>query len=62
MVSTVFIFCKCLKPEYLIYLGKRLENKRYVDDFEEVSRKEFLEYITDKEKGRLILKKMRKYY
>ena len=51
-----------IKRQYLIYLGKRLENKRYVDDFEEVSRKEFLEYITDKEKGRLILKKMRKYY
>ena len=51
-----------IKRQYLIYLGERLENKRYVDDFEEVSRKEFLEYITDKEKGRLILKKMRKYY
>lgn len=51
-----------IKRQYLIYLGNRLENKRFVDDFEEVSRKEFLEYITDKEKGRLILKKMRKYY
>ena len=51
-----------IKRQYLIYLGNRLENKRFADDFEEVSRKEFLEYITDKEKGRLILKKMRKYY
>ena len=51
-----------IKGQYLIYLGNRLENKRFVDDFEEVSRKEFLEYITDKEKGRLLLKKMRKYY
>ena len=40
-----------IKGQYLIYLGNRLENKRFVDNFEEVSRKEFLEYITDKEKG-----------
>ena len=41
-----------IKRQYLIYLGKRLENKRYVDDFEEVSRKEFLEYITDNRIGK----------
>ena len=51
-----------IKRQYLIYLGNRLENKRFVNDFEEVSRKEFLEYITDKENGRLILKTMIKYY
>ena len=51
-----------IKRQYLIYLGNKLKNRKYVDKFEEVSREELLKYITDKEKGRLVLEKMRKYY
>ncbi len=49
--------------QYLIYMGQKFEKEKmcYIDQFEEVSKDELLEYAIDSEKGEYSLK-MRSYY
>lgn len=49
------------KRQYLIYMGQKLNNCRYEEQFDEVSKSELLEYAQNHEKGEYVLKKIRHY-
>lgn len=49
------------KRELLVYMGSKIENTKYVDIFDEITKDEMMEYAINPEKGKLLLQR-KKYF